>query len=127
MEVFTSAVVCVSFRRAQTFSLCTVARKARIQQCILICFFFLLVLVSFYKNILLVSPHVDDVFPRFSLSSMTTTSTSSTKALERWEDKHVRLPIASYMKFKDEFGKSHITQLSIWSEFWFGRLPFSLG
>ena len=31
------------------------------------------------------------------------TSTSSTKAQERWEDKHVRLLIASYMKFKDEF------------------------
>ena len=29
-----------------------------------------------------------------------TTSTSSTKALERWEDKHVRSLIAS-MKFKD--------------------------
>ena len=31
-----------------------------------------------------------------------TTSTSSTKALERWDDKHVRLLIASYMKFRDE-------------------------
>ena len=41
-----------------------------------------------------------------------TTSTSSTKALKRWEDKYVRLIIASYMKFKDEFGKSHITQQS---------------
>ena len=38
-----------------------------------------------------------------------TTSTNSTKALERWEDKQVRLLIASYMKFKDKFGKSHIT------------------
>ena len=27
------------------------------------------------------------------------TSTSSNKALERWDDKHVRLLIASYMKF----------------------------
>ena len=27
------------------------------------------------------------------------TSTSSNKALERWEDKHVRLVIASYMNF----------------------------
>ena len=61
------------------------------------------------------------------------TSTSSTKALERWEDKHVRLLFASYMKFKDEFEKSHITQQSIWSDFlrtalhylntW-NRLPF---
>ena len=48
-----------------------------------------------------------------------TTSTSSTKALERWEDKLVRLLTASYMKFKDEFGKSHITQQSIRSNFWF--------
>ena len=47
--------------------------------------------------------------------------TSSTKALERWDDKHVRLLIASYMK-------SHITQQSIRSDFWFrGRVPFSLG
>ena len=52
-----------------------------------------------------------------------TTSTSSTKALERWEDKHVCLLIASYMKFKDEFGKSHITQQSMRSNFWFGRVP----
>ena len=52
-----------------------------------------------------------------------TTSTSSTKALERWEDKHARLLIASYMKFKDEFGKLHIIQQSIRSNFWFGRVP----
>ena len=45
-----------------------------------------------------------------------TTSTSSTKALERWEEKHVRLLMESYMKFKDEFGKSHITQQSIRSD-----------
>ena len=56
---------------------------------------------------------------------MPTTSTSSTKALERWEVKHVCLLIASYMKFKGEFGKSHITQQSIRSDFWFGRVPFS--
>ena len=56
-----------------------------------------------------------------------TTSTSSTKALGRWVDKHVRLLIANYTKFKNEFGKSHITQQSIWSNFWFGRVPFSLG
>ena len=35
-----------------------------------------------------------------------TTSTSLAKALERWKDKHVRLRIANYVKFKDEFGKS---------------------
>ena len=45
-----------------------------------------------------------------------TTSTSSTKALERWEEKHVRLLMESYMKFKDEFGKAHITQQSIRSD-----------
>ena len=56
---------------------------------------------------------------------MPTTFTSSTKALERWEVKHVCLLIASYMKFKGEFGKSHITQQSIRSDFWFGRVPFS--
>ena len=39
-----------------------------------------------------------------------TNSTSSTKALERWKDTYVRLLIASYLKFKDEFEKSHITQ-----------------
>ena len=33
-----------------------------------------------------------------------TTSTSSTKALERWEDKHVRLLIASYVKSKANLG-----------------------
>ena len=51
-----------------------------------------------------------------------TTSTSSTKALERREDKHARLLIASYTKFKDEFGKSHIIQQSIRSNFWLGRV-----
>ena len=56
---------------------------------------------------------------------MPTTFISSTKALERWEVKHVCLLIASYMKFKGEFGKSHITQQSIRSDFWFGRVPFS--
>ena len=40
--------------------------------------------------------------------------------------KHVRLLLASNMKFKDEFVKSHITQQSILSNFWFGRVPFSL-
>ena len=55
-----------------------------------------------------------------------TTSTSSTKALERWEVKHVHLLIASHMKFKDKFGKSNVTQQSIWSDFWFGCVPFSL-
>ena len=34
-----------------------------------------------------------------------------------------RLLITSYIKFKDEFGKSHITQQSIRSNFWFGRVP----
>ena len=39
------------------------------------------------------------------------TFTSSTKALERWKDTYVPLLIASrYLKFKDEFEKSHITQ-----------------
>ena len=46
-----------------------------------------------------------------------TTCISSTKAPERWEDKHVRLLITSYIKSKDEFGKSHITQESIRSDF----------
>ena len=65
--------------------------------------FFLLVFCQFLKtNILLASPHFDDVFPRFSLSSM-------------WP----------YVKFKDEFGKSHITQQSIRSDFCFGCFPFS--
>ena len=44
--------------------------------------------------------------PQFS----PTTSTSLTKALERLKDTYIRLLIASYLKFKDEFGKSHITQ-----------------
>ena len=37
------------------------------------------------------------------------------------KDAKVRLLIASYMKIKDEFGKSHITRQSIGSDFWFGR------
>ena len=42
--------------------------------------------------------------------------------------KHAHSLIASYMKFKDEFKKSHVTgtQQSIWSDFWFGCVPFSL-
>ena len=40
------------------------------------------------------------------------------------EDKHTRLLITSYMKFKDEFQKSHIAQQSIRSNFWFRPVPF---
>ena len=75
---------------------------------------------AFYQflktDILLTFPNVD-MFSRVFLFAVCdpycfdsqcelnpTPSTSS--ALERWEDKHVRLLIGSYMKFKDEFGKS---------------------
>ena len=109
--------MCVSFRRkTSTFSLCTVAHKAQVQQCILICFFFWFS-VSFWRNIFLASPPTEcwRCFPAPFLLAVCdpspygfdsqcekysqpipTTSTSSTKALERWEDKHARLLIVSY-------------------------------
>ena len=73
------------------------------------------------------SPYNFDGQVRKNPQPILTTSTNSTKALERCEEKHVRLLIASHMKFKDESGKSHITQQSIRSHFWFGRAPFSIG
>jgi len=35
------------------------------------------------------------------------------RTLERWEDKHVRLLIESYQKFKDLMGKANITKKSV--------------
>lgn len=73
-----------------------------------------------------------DVFPRFLFAVcdpycfdsqcelnpqfIPTPSTSSARALERWEDKHVRLLIASYMKFKDDFRKSQQSKKKIFEK-----------
>ena len=38
------------------------------------------------------------------------------RTLERWEDKHVRLLIESYQKFKDLMGKANITKKSVFDK-----------
>ena len=47
---------------------------------------------------------------------ISTLSTSSAQTLERWEDKHVRLLITSYMSFKGELGKSQQSKKKIFEK-----------
>ena len=57
-----------------------------------------------------------NLIPAAEVVSPDNVTAESHKLLERWEDKHVRLLISSYSKFKHLFGKGKTTKKEVFAK-----------